>query len=238
MPIDDERRTVGGLALIEDVSERRRLEAMRRDFVANVSHELKTPVGALGLLAETLATEDDPVVARRLAQRMEGNAMRLGRMIDDLLELSRIEAEQAPLREPVPVHLVVAEAVEQVRAIAEREGVEVHVAEARHTLTVTGDRRQIVSAIFNLLDNAVKYSEAGSSVDLRVVVTEGGDRVGIEVRDKGAGIPSTRSRACVRALLPGRPGSVGRAGHRSRARHRAPCRRQPRRRGATRIARG
>ena len=190
MPIDDERRTVGGLALIEDVSERRRLEAIRRDFVANVSHELKTPVGALALLAETLATEDDPVVARRLAQRMEGNAMRLGRMIDDLLELSRIEAEQAPLREPVPVHLVVAEAVEQVRAIAEREGVEVHVAEARHTLTVNGDRRQIVSAIFNLLDNAVKYSEAPSSVDLRIVVTEGGDRVGIEVRDKGAGIPS------------------------------------------------
>jgi two-component system sensor histidine kinase SenX3 len=158
--------------------------------VANVSHELKTPVAALALLAETLATEDDPVVARRLAQRMVGNAIRLGRTIDDLLELSRIEAEQAPLREPVPVHLVVAEAVEQVRAIAEREGVEVNVAEARHTLTVNGDRRQIVSAIFNLLDNAVKYSEAPSSVDLRIVVAEGGDRVGIEVRDRGAGIPT------------------------------------------------
>ena len=189
-PIDDERRTVGGLAVIDDVSERRRLEAVRRDFVANVSHELKTPVAALSLLAETLATEDDPVVLRRLSQRMVGNAMRLGRMIDDLLELSRIEAEQTPLREPVPVHLVVAEAVEQVRAIAERQGVDVHVSEARHTLTVTGDRRQIASAIFNLLDNAVKYSEAGSSVDLRVSVSEDGSRVNVEVRDQGAGIPS------------------------------------------------
>jgi two-component system sensor histidine kinase SenX3 len=188
-PIDDERRTVGGLAVIDDVSERRRLEAIRRDFVANVSHELKTPVAALGLLAETLATEDDPLVARRLAQRMVGNAIRLGRMIDDLLELSRIEAEQTPLREPVPVHLVVAEAVEQVRSIAEREGVEVRVAEAQHTLTVTGDRRQIVSAIFNLLDNAVKYSPRGSSVDLHVDVTEDTDHVNIEVRDQGAGIP-------------------------------------------------
>src|SRR5262249_29442411 len=63
-PLDDERRTVGGLAIIDDVSERRRLEAVRRDFVANISHELKTPVGALGLLAETLLSEDDPVVAR------------------------------------------------------------------------------------------------------------------------------------------------------------------------------
>jgi two-component system sensor histidine kinase SenX3 len=190
VPIDDARRTVGGLAIIDDVSERRRLEAVRRDFVANVSHELKTPVGALGLLAETLATERDPAVARRLAQRMVGDAMRLARVIDDLIELSRIEAEQTPVREPVPVHLVVAEAVEQVRTAAEQHGVEVHVAEARHTLTVTGDRRQIVSAIFNLLDNAVKYSEEGSPVDVRVAVDDVADRVSIDVRDQGAGIPT------------------------------------------------
>jgi two-component system sensor histidine kinase SenX3 len=188
-PIDDERRTVGGLAVIDDVSDRRRLEAIRRDFVANVSHELKTPVAALGLLAETLATEDDPVVVRRLAQRMVGNSIRLARTIDDLLELSRIEAEQTPLREPVPVHLAVAEAVEQVRPIAERDGIEVRVAEARPTLNLMGDRRQIVSAIFNLLDNAVKYSNSGSTVELHVSSMEDTDRVRIEVRDQGAGIP-------------------------------------------------
>src|SRR5205823_9100709 len=82
VPIDDDRRTVGGLAIIDDVSERRRLEAVRRDFVANVSHELKSPVAALGLLAETLATEYDPAIARRLAQRMVGDSFRLARMID------------------------------------------------------------------------------------------------------------------------------------------------------------
>ncbi len=88
-PLDDERRTVGGLVIIEDVSERRRLEAVRRDFVANISHELKTPVGALGLLAETLLGEEDPAIVARLAERMMHEAFRVGRTIDDLLELTR-----------------------------------------------------------------------------------------------------------------------------------------------------
>ena len=101
-PLEDSRRSMGAVVVIEDVSERRRLDAMRRDFVANISHELKTPVGALGLLAETLACEDDPDVARRLAERMENEAVRVGRIIDDLLDLSRIEAEEAPQRELVP----------------------------------------------------------------------------------------------------------------------------------------
>src|SRR6185312_12201257 len=100
------------------------------------------------LLADTLATEDDAAVATRLAQRMVGDATRLARTIDDLLELSRLEAERAPTREPVPVHLVVAEAVEQVRTAAELRGVEVRVADPRRTMTVTGDRRQIISALF------------------------------------------------------------------------------------------
>jgi two-component system sensor histidine kinase SenX3 len=190
MPLDDERRTVGGLAIIDDVSERRRLEAVRRDFVANISHELKTPVGALALLAETLLAEDDPAVANRLAERMLSEAFRVGRTIDDLLELSRIEAEEAPAREPVPVHLILAEAVERMRPAAEQQGIEIRVAEPRRDLTVLGDRRQLVSALYNLLDNAVKYSDAGSWVQLRTSVTVGGDRVAIEVEDHGIGIPN------------------------------------------------
>jgi two-component system sensor histidine kinase SenX3 len=189
-PIDDDRRTIGGLAVIDDVSERQRIESVRRDFVANVSHELKTPVAALSLLAESLAVEDDPVIAERFAQRIQVDAIRLARMIDDLLELSRIEAEQSPVREPVPVHLAVAEAVEDVRPSAEQRGIEVHVIEARPSLTVTGDRRQVVSAVFNLLDNAVKYSESGSPVDIRVSVPTARDVVNIEVRDEGVGIPA------------------------------------------------
>ncbi|HEX4821916.1 MAG TPA: ATP-binding protein [Acidimicrobiales bacterium] len=189
-PLDDHRRTVGALAIIDDVSERRRLEAIRRDFVANISHELKTPVGALGLLAETLLAEDDPEISRRLAERMLTEAFRVGRTIDDLLALSRIEAEEAPTREPVPVHLVVAEAVERMRPAAEQQGIDVHVAEARRNITMLGDRRQLVSAIYNLLDNAVKYSDAGSSVEVRVSVTADGSRVAIEVEDHGVGIPT------------------------------------------------
>src|SRR6185436_15591805 len=90
VPLGGADSSAGGLIVVEDVSDRRRLEAVRRDFVANISHELKTPVGALGLLAETLAAEDDPEITRRLAQRMQREAFRVGRTIDDLLELSRI----------------------------------------------------------------------------------------------------------------------------------------------------
>src|SRR5688500_887623 len=160
-PLDDGARSVGAVAVIDDVSERRRLEAVRRDFVSNISHELKTPIGALGLLAETLLAENDPDITRRLAERMRSEAVRVGRTIDDLLEVSRIEAEEAPARDPVPVHLVVAEAVERMRPAAEQQGIEVRVAEARRNLTVMGDRRQLVSTICSLLDNAVKYSKAG-----------------------------------------------------------------------------
>jgi len=94
--IDDGRKPLGVIAVIEDVSERRRLEDIRRDFVANVSHELKTPMGALGLLAETLQFERDPVVAQRLAERIHNESFRVNRIIEDLLDLSRIEGEGSP----------------------------------------------------------------------------------------------------------------------------------------------
>ena len=113
--IDDGRRPLGVIAIIEDVSERRRLEDIRRDFIANVSHELKTPMGALGLLAETLQFERDPAVANRLAERINSEAFRVNRIIEDLLDLSRIEGEGSPTREPLPVSLVVADAIERIR---------------------------------------------------------------------------------------------------------------------------
>ena len=128
------------------MSERRRLEAVRRDFVANISHELKTPVGALGLLAETLLAEDDPDVSRRLAERMQHEAFRVGRIIDDLLELSRIEAEEAPPREPVPVHLV---SPRPSSASARRPSSTASTSAwpSRAHAHVVGDRRQLVSAL-------------------------------------------------------------------------------------------
>jgi two-component system sensor histidine kinase SenX3 len=187
-PLDDGVRGVGAVAVVEDVSDRRRLDAVRRDFVANMSHELKTPIGGLGLLAETITMEDDLAVISRLASRMHGEALRVARIIDDLLDLSRIESEEAPRREPVPVHLVVAEAVERMRGVAEHKRIDIEVKEPPRRLRVTGDRRQLVSAVHHLVENAVKYSDEGSAVE----VTAGakGAFVEIEVRDHGIGIPS------------------------------------------------
>jgi two-component system sensor histidine kinase SenX3 len=186
--IDDGRRSLGVIAVIEDISERRRLEDIRRDFVANVSHELKTPMGALGLLAETLVAEEDREVAQRLASRIQAEAFRVSRVIDDLLDLSRIEAEEAPPREPVPVALVMAEALERVRSAAEQRDVKIDLDEPGGELVVLGDRRQLVSALYNLLDNAVKYSEPSGTVEF-AASTSGGEVV-ISVTDHGTGIPS------------------------------------------------
>ncbi len=162
--IDDGRRPLGVIALIEDISERRRLEEIRRDFVANVSHELKTPMGALGLLAETLVSEPDPQVAQRLAGRIHNEAFRVSRIIDDLLDLSRIESEEAPPREPVLVNLVMADAVERVRATADQRGIEIVLQEPSPAVAVMGDRRQLVSAMHALLENAITYSYDNSKV--------------------------------------------------------------------------
>ena len=180
-------RRLGALVVIDDVTDRRRLEAVRRDFVANISHELKTPVGALGLLAETLLSEDDPAVAQRLAERMLTEAFRVGRTIDDLLELSRIEADEEARREDVAVHRFIAEAVDRVRPAAEQQGIAIEVEEPADRLAVGGDRRQLVSATYNLLENAVKYSDPGSTVQVRARTD--GRWVDIEVQDHGIGIP-------------------------------------------------
>lgn len=186
--IDDGRRTLGAIAVIDDISERRRLEEVRRDFVANVSHELKTPMGALGLLAETLVSETDPNVAKRLASRIHTEAFRVSRIIDDLLDLSRIEAEEAPPREPVLVSLIMAEAAERVRSGAEHRGVKILMEEPEAPVAVLGDRRQLVSALHNLLENAVKFSYESGSVALRSCRSDG--EVVIEVEDHGIGIPA------------------------------------------------
>jgi two-component system, OmpR family, sensor histidine kinase SenX3 len=182
-----ETRPSGVLVVVEDTSERRRLENVRRDFVANISHELKTPVGALGLLAETLLDEDDPEVARRLAERLANEAFRVGNTIDDLLELSRLEVATGLASDEVVVAQVVSEAADRVRPAAEQRDICIEVDEPSPRLTVLGDRRQLVSALTNLLDNAVKYSEPGGGVNVRVRTD--GTWLDVAVRDRGIGIP-------------------------------------------------
>ncbi len=182
-------RPDGAVAIVQDASDRHRLEAIRRDFVANVSHELKTPVGALSLLAETLVGEEDPEVVDRLAKRVAAEAERLGRIIDDLLDLSRIEANETPRQEMVPLTVIVGQAVELLRAVAVASEVELEVDDPPRHLAVPGDRRDLVSAVSNLVDNAIKYSERGSLVQVRVHPEDGG-AVEISVIDQGVGIPA------------------------------------------------
>ena len=176
------------LALIEDVSARHRLEAVRRDFVANISHELKTPVGAIALLTETLLDEHDPDVIFSVSRRLNVEAVRLGHTIDDLLLLSRIEGEANTVHEPVTVADALSEARERLVIAAEDRSIEVKYDPPPESLQVVGDRRQLVSAVFNLLDNALKYSEPGSIVELRAK-RERNDVV-IAVEDHGIGVPA------------------------------------------------
>jgi two-component system, OmpR family, sensor histidine kinase SenX3 len=187
-PLHQGETAVGGVVIVEDVTERRRLEAVRRDFVANISHELKTPVGALGVLAETLGDEKEPDVIRRLSERIHHEAFRVNRMIDDLLELSRIEAEERPSREAVPVALIVADALDRARGASDARHTDVKVENTAGDAAIYGDRSQLVSALANLLDNAVKYSDPGSPVEIRTRRVSG--TVEIEVEDHGIGIPS------------------------------------------------
>jgi two-component system sensor histidine kinase SenX3 len=187
-PLVESGHPSGAVAIIEDVSEKRRLEAVRRDFVANISHELKTPVGALSLVAETLEDEDDPAVVARLSHRMRTEAERLGRIIEDLLDLSRIEAQESPSTEAVALHLIVGQAVDRLRPVAEHRGIRLEVTEPSRDPVVLGDRRQLISAVHNLVDNAIKYSEPGSAV--QVDVSCDGDWIVLSVADHGIGIPS------------------------------------------------
>jgi two-component system, OmpR family, sensor histidine kinase SenX3 len=184
---------VGGgglvLLLVEDQTESRRVEEIRRDFVANTSHELKTPVGALALLAETVEdAADDPDAVRRFAGRMRQEASRLTNLVQDMITLSRIQAAE-PIPDPVPVKLdaVVAEALDRCRMKASARGIDL-IATGTHGLSVLGDEDLLITALRNLLENAVAYSPDKTRVDVSTKLTTG-DAVEISVADQGIGIP-------------------------------------------------
>ncbi len=178
----------GALVAIEDVSERVRVDAVRTDFVANISHELKTPVGALAVLAETMIDEEDLEVVHRLATKAMHEALRAASSIDDLLELSRIELGGAALSEPVDVDQLLHDVAERLSESAEQHQIRIQREPVAQRLTAMGDRRQLVSALANLVDNAVKYSDAGGEVHLSA--SADGDRIAFVVRDHGIGIPA------------------------------------------------
>lgn len=171
--IDDGRRPLGVIAVIEDISERKRLDEVRRDFIANVSHELKTPMGAMGLLSETLLVEKDRDVAKRLAERIHSEAFRVSRIIDDLLDLSRLESELGTPSNLVQTNIAVLEAADRVRSFAESQDITIDVVEPEYAVTVRGESRQLVSALNALLENAVTYSPEKSTVTITTTVSEG-----------------------------------------------------------------
>ena len=173
------------VATVEDVTEQARVDTVRTDFVANLSHELKTPIGGIAALADTMIGETDPQVIERLSSRIVDESYRLSRIVDDLLDLSRIEFGGADDWEPVLVADVVNEVVARMHHEAMRAGVVVEAKNVAGT-RVLGDRMQLVSALENLVSNAVKYSGDGKTVLVEVQATS--EFVSIAVIDQGIGI--------------------------------------------------
>lgn len=176
------------LMLVTDLSDERRVDAVRRDFVANVSHELKTPVGALSLLAEAiLSAPDDPAAVQRFAERMQSEATRLSNLINDIIDLSRLQSDD-PLThaEEFDAAEVVDQAVEEVRTLAIAQDIEI----VESTVTgarILGDRAQVLMAVRNLLANAIAYSPAHTRVAIAMRINDA--IIEIDVKDQGLGIP-------------------------------------------------
>jgi two-component system, OmpR family, sensor histidine kinase SenX3 len=175
------------VVFVHDQSDHARMEATRRDFVANVSHELKTPVGAMALLAEALlASADDPDTVRRFAEKALIEANRLGDMVAELIELSRLQgAERLPNVIDVDVDSVVSEAISRHKVAAENANIEVRT-DAPSGLRVLGDQTLLVTALANLVSNAIAYSTPGSPVSISR--RRRGDNIEIAVTDRGIGI--------------------------------------------------
>ena len=188
-PIHTAGAVRGAVVVLHDISEMRRLERVRRDFVANVSHELKTPLTAIQGFAETLLSGamDDRENRERFLEIIRNHAVRMGRVTDDLLKLSRIEAGQFPLqRRQLAVREVIEPCVEMVRLVADSRNLEVAV-ECEGAPSVSGDPNALQEIVQNLLDNAARYTPSGGRIGVRAVSHEGG--VVISVFDTGIGIP-------------------------------------------------
>ena len=187
--------SVGGdrvLLMLQDVTHARMIEAVRRDFVANASHELKTPAASIRAIAETMgsAAADDPEAIARFAAQMEQEAVRLSRIISDLLDLSRLEGEPAQ-RTEVRFDRLVADEAERHRGPAEAGGLQLDV-HANGPTVVRGSARDLSLMIRNLVQNAVQYTRPGGRIDVRVAA-EDGEAI-LTISDSGVGIPARDQR--------------------------------------------
>ena len=176
------------LVVVRDVTQQRQLEDVRRDFVANASHELKTPAATIQAVAETLgqAAVDDPAAVPRFASQLEREAIRLSRIVADLLDLSRLESGSA-LDEIVSLGAAAREEGQRLEESAEQAGVTLEIL-TEGEQPVRGSQRDLTLLVRNLIDNAVRYSHEGDKV--QVEVDSDGDEVTLRVTDTGIGIPS------------------------------------------------
>lgn len=176
------------LLVVRDVTEARRLEAVRRDFVANASHELKTPAATIQAAAETIrrAAADDPSVVPHFAAQLEGEAIRLSRIVGDLLDLSRLESG-SELEEVVALDAVLRDESERFEDPAAEAGVQLTIT-ANGPARVHGSARDLALLVRNLVDNAIRYTSAGGSVDV-ALAADAGEAV-LTVSDTGVGIPT------------------------------------------------
>ncbi len=172
---------------LEDRTEARRLDETRRDFVANISHELKTPIGAIGLLAETLqGATDDPQAVTRFAASLQREANRLGHIVQEIIELSRLQSAN-DINNPVNCQLdeLIADAIDRVRIATEAKNMKI-VADLEPEVCVRASHEQIATAITNLLENAINYSDANSQIGIALRKSDGFAEV--IVTDSGVGI--------------------------------------------------
>ena len=175
------------LLVLRDVTEARKVDAIRRDFVAAASHELKTPVASIQAAAETLshALDEDPDAARRFVANLHRDSERLSRIVMDLLDLSRLESEQ-PVREMIRLDVLAREEIDRIGERTRDAGLNVEV--STNPVTVRGSRKDLSLVLSNLLDNAVRYTRDGGTIRISVASDDGSARV--EVADTGIGIPS------------------------------------------------
>jgi two-component system sensor histidine kinase SenX3 len=178
------------MLLVEDRTESKKLEDTRRDFVANVSHELKTPIGAIGLLSEAiLGAADDPQLVQKFAESMQKESQRLANLVHELIQLSKVQgAKLGENSSDVDLAAVIADAVDRNASVAEKRNIKV-LAAADSGIKVRGDYEMLVTAIRNLIENALVYSPEGSQVGVGLKVVDGVAE--IAVTDSGIGIPES-----------------------------------------------
>lgn len=178
------------MLLVEDLTEAKKLEETRRDFVANVSHELKTPIGAIGLLAEALqGAKDDPAAIDKFSNSLLKESQRLANLVQELMQLSRVQGVGSVVNARViELSSVVADAVDRNQVLADKRNVRL-VAASDENVRVLGDYEMLTTAVRNLIENAIVYSEPGTQVGIGVKLVDG--IAEISVTDSGLGIPES-----------------------------------------------